>query len=80
MPQVIDTLVKDIPNAGQGFRLCLSATPFPGHTHRLDWCKAEAGGHWYGGVGFRTWGWFSPPLFKYLRTTPRHIYIKAEPK
>jgi hypothetical protein len=79
-PQMIDILVKDIPNAGQGFRLCLSSTPFPGHTHKLEWGMAEEGGHWYGGSGFRMWGWFSPPMFSYLKTVPRLIYLKAEPK
>jgi hypothetical protein len=25
-------------------------------------------------------GWLGPAFFKYLRTTPRFIYFKAEPK
>jgi hypothetical protein len=80
MPQVIDKLVKDIPNADQGFRLLFSGTPFPGHAHKLEWSKAETGGHWYYGADFKVQGWLCPALFRYLRTTPRIIYIKAEPK
>src|SRR4051812_18772923 len=31
VPEMIDKLVTDIPNAKRGFRLLFSATPFPGY-------------------------------------------------
>ena len=34
---MIDRVVADIPNAEKGFTLIFSASPFPGHQHRLDW-------------------------------------------
>src|SRR5258707_11112854 len=44
---MIDVLVADIPNADKGFRLLFSATPFPGHTVKLEWRREESGGNWY---------------------------------
>jgi hypothetical protein len=35
VPEMIDDLVSDIPNARQGFRLLFSAQPFPGFQWRL---------------------------------------------
>ena len=81
MPRMLDILAKDIPNADQGFRFLFSGAPFPGHTHRMEWGRAEEGGHWYyGPPNFGVQGWLGPAFFKYLRTTPRFIYFKAEPK
>ena len=37
VPEMIDVLVKDIPNATNGFRLLFSAQPFPGHQKKLTW-------------------------------------------
>ena len=34
IPQMIDGLVAEIPNAGTGFRLLFSASPFPGYQKR----------------------------------------------
>ena len=31
VPQMIEALVADIPNADRGFRLLFSANPFPGY-------------------------------------------------
>src|SRR5439155_1565478 len=44
---MIDRLVASIPGAERGFRLLFSATPFPGHTVKLEWRREEAGGNWY---------------------------------
>src|SRR2546430_7952997 len=38
---MIDRLVASIPGAERGFRLLFSATPFPGHTVKLEWRRAE---------------------------------------
>jgi hypothetical protein len=35
IPEMIDELVKDIPNAQQGYRLLFSTQPFPGFQGHL---------------------------------------------
>ena len=35
IPEMIDDLVADIPNARQGFRLLFSVAPFPGYQRKL---------------------------------------------
>jgi hypothetical protein len=42
---MIDRLVTSIPGAERGFRLLFSATPFPGHTVKLEWRREVAGGN-----------------------------------
>ena len=44
---MIDVLVAEIPGAEKGFRLLFSASPFPGHSSRLEWRREESGGNWY---------------------------------
>jgi hypothetical protein len=36
---MINVLVKDIPDAKNGFRLTFSAQPFPGHQYKLTWLR-----------------------------------------
>ena len=47
VPDMIDDLVADIPDARQGFRLLFSAAPFPGYQRKLEWVREEMGGNWY---------------------------------
>ncbi len=77
---MIDVLVANVPNAEKGFRLLFSATPFPGHTVKLEWSREEYGGNWYFSPAFKMEGWLCPALFKYFDTAPKEIYVKAEPK
>jgi len=42
---MLDRLVASIPGAQRGFRLVFSATPFPGHTVKLEWRREESGGN-----------------------------------
>jgi hypothetical protein len=44
VPEMIDSLVADIPNADDGFRLLFSAQPFPGYQRQLDWVREEKRG------------------------------------
>src|SRR3954453_8207886 len=37
VPEMIDVLVKDIPEARSGFRLLFAASPFPGSQKKLTW-------------------------------------------
>jgi hypothetical protein len=79
VPEMINRLVQDIPNARSGFRLLFAATPFPGAT-RFDRLRGDFGGTWYCVAGEpKTEGWLCPALFKYFPEAPEAIYAKAEP-
>ena len=79
VPEMIDVLVKDIPNAEKGFRLLFSAKPFPGHQKELKWVRAESGGNFYALNDPPMEGWLCPALFKYYSSAQNNIYVKAEP-
>ncbi len=79
MPEMIDILVQDIPDAAQGFKLLFSANPFPGYQAELVWQSEEYGGNWYQWDTYHLTGWLCPALFKYFSETPQHIYCKVEP-
>jgi hypothetical protein len=78
--KMIDQLVASIPNAERGFRLLFSATPFPGHTVKLEWRREESGGNWYYCPQFGIEGWLCPALFRYFDKAPAELYARAEPK
>jgi hypothetical protein len=80
VPEMIDKLVKDIPDAEKGFRLPFSATPFPGYTAKFVLRRKETGGNWYYSEEFQTEGWLCPALFKYFKEAPPELYVKAEKK
>ncbi len=80
VPEMIDHLVRDIPNTRDGFRLTFSAIPFPGHTHKLAWSREEAGGNWYKLDDPPMEGWLCPALFQYFEAAPKEIYVKADSK
>jgi hypothetical protein len=80
IPQMIDKLVADIPNADQGFRLIFSAKEFPGYTHKLVWKRKDKSGNWYYSPQLKAEGWLCPALFKFFKTAPKEIYLKAEVK
>ena len=80
VPEMIDVLVQDIPDARKGFRLTFSAGPFPGYQQELIWVREEFGGHWYRTEDPPMEGWLCPALFEYFNETPEKIYAKAESK
>lgn len=80
IPEMIDKLVKDIPNADKGFRLLFSASPFPGYSIKLIWVREERGGNWYFCKEYNSEGWLCPALFRYFDKAPKEIYTKAEKK
>jgi hypothetical protein len=80
VPEMIDRLVSDIPNARSGFRLLFSAAPFPGYQKRLIWQCEEMGGNWYAGDDPPMRGWLCPALFHYFDKAPAELYVKAEAK
>ena len=80
IPELIDTLVADIPNADKGFRLTFSAREFPGYQRKLTWVRGDSSGNWYRLDGTSKEGWLCPALFKYYREAPKELYVKADPK
>jgi hypothetical protein len=80
VPEMIDFLVKDIPNARSGFRMLFSAAPFPGYQRKLVWRREEMGGNWYATDDPSMEGWLCPALFRYFDAAPPELYVKAEAK
>lgn len=80
VPEMIDYLAKDIPNARTGFRLLFSASPFPGYQKRLVWKQEEMDGNWYASDDPPMEGWLCPALFRYFDQAPAELYLKAEAK
>jgi hypothetical protein len=79
IPQMIDDLVQDIPDARQGFRLLFSTAPFPGFQRRIEWVREDMQGNWYRADEPPMEGWLCPALFKFFETAPQEIFVKAEP-
>jgi hypothetical protein len=80
IPEMINELEADIPNARQGFRLLFSAGPFPGYQRKLTRVREEFGGWWFASDEPEAEGWLCPALFRYFDEAPEEIYVKAEPK
>jgi hypothetical protein len=79
IPQILDRMTKDIPDAQRGFRLLFSTTSFPGYQIELTWLRTETVGNWYRCEEYQTEGWLCPALGKYFPTPPKKLYAKAEP-
>jgi hypothetical protein len=78
VPEMIDDLVKHLPDAKAGFRLLFAAQPFPGHQRVLTWTRSDGSGNYYRLDDPPMEGWICPALFKYYSTPPEKIYVKAE--
>lgn len=79
IPEMIDRMVADIPDARSGFRLTFSAEPFPGHEIVVERGERRAGGYWYHDPASGRRGWLCPALFRYFREAPPKIYAQADP-
>ncbi len=79
VPEMIDVLVKDIPEANKGFRLLFSANPFPGYQKNLTWLRGDSTGNFYLLDEPPMEGWICPAMFKYYDKAPKNLYVKAEP-
>jgi hypothetical protein len=79
IPDMINMLVREIPNARKGFRLIFSKGPFPGYQMEVSWVREEHGGHWYRLNDLSMEGWLCPALFRYFDSPPASIFVKAEP-
>ncbi|MFP3869251.1 MAG: DUF6717 family protein [Syntrophobacteria bacterium] len=79
IPEMIDELVKDIPEAQNGFRLLFAASPFPGYQKEISWLREEYGGHWYRLDDPPMEGWLCLALYRYFEEPPAKIFVRAEP-
>ena len=78
VPEMIDDLVRDIPDARSGFRLMFSADPFPGFQRKLEWVREEMEGNWYKADQPPMEGWVCPALFRYFEEAPPELYVQAQ--
>lgn len=78
--KMIDYIVKDIPNAREGFILLFSSQPFTGYQVELNRVAEEEGGCLYRAKDYNAETWLSPALFRQFETTPEALYMKAEPR
>lgn len=76
IPEMIEMLIQEIPDARMGFRLLFSAAPFPDHQIVLNRRNEEIGGYWYEHAPTAMSGWLCPALFKYFDDAPEHIYAR----
>lgn len=79
VPEMIDVLVADIPDADKGFRLTFSAKKFPGFQKKLEWVRGDMDGNYYKIDDPPMEGWICPAMFKYYEKPPAELYVKAEP-
>jgi hypothetical protein len=77
---IIEKMVKDIPDAKTGFNLIFSSAPFPGHQAEFEWRREDEGGNWYYFKALDMEGWLCPALFKYFDVAPKRIYVQFKPK
>ena len=73
VPEMMDMLVKDIPDAREGFRLLFSANPLPGYQKRLTWLRGDMGGNFYRLEEPPMEGWICPAMFRYYKSAPRNL-------
>ena len=79
---IIDRAIerRRVRNAGTGFRLIFSLSPFPLYDFKFRWVREADGGNWYYSEDFQMEGWLCPALFKYFDKAPEEIYAKFEEK
>ncbi len=80
VPDFIEAITADIPDADQGFALSFSSVPFDGYQVKLDFVCRECGGCWYRGRidGKETECWFCQSFFRYYSDPPAALYAQAE--
>jgi len=80
IPEMIEDLVQEIPQAQSGFILTFSTSPFPGYQRKLTFIREEWGGAWYRSDQPEREGWLCPALYKYFHKPPAEIYVSAAAK
>lgn len=78
IPEMIDEMVKDIPNASKGFSMCFSLMEPPVENHfHVKLMAEEHGGGWYRDVKTRKAGWLCPATLNYFPAFPKEMYVWA---
>jgi hypothetical protein len=77
---MIDYLVKDIPNARQGFTLLCSSQPLAEYQVELKLEGKDGGGYSYKAKDSSAGWWLSPTLLSYTEAPPESLYVKAVPR
>ena len=80
IPEMINIMTEELPDADRGFRMLFSSTPFPNYQAELIYLREEYGGNCYSWEKHSLEGWLCPAMFRYFQTTPEKIYCKAENK
>jgi hypothetical protein len=78
IPEMIDRLVADVPDAEHGFRLTFSGAEFPGATLKVERGDERNGGYMYRDPETGRQGWLCPSLFRYFREAPEAIWVRAD--
>lgn len=92
VPEMIDRLVADIPDADKGFRMVVCPQPFPGYEKKLTWLRRGGMGNWYRLENTPPElltadaakqepvleGWICPALFRYYSEAPDELFVMAE--
>ena len=78
IPEIIDYVVRDVPNAGTGFNLIFSDRPFPGAKVVLERETEQEGGNWYRWAETGAEGWLCPALYRYFETAPECLYVDVK--
>ena len=80
VPDMINYLVREIPDAQDGFRMFFSKNKYPGYSQSLSWRSTEYNGNWYQmEVDPLLSGWLCPALSHYFPEPPEKLYVSAEP-
>lgn len=80
VPDMIDHLVRNIPDARKGFQMIFSKTKYTGYSQSISWRWAEGGGNWYQmDEDPLLSGWLCPALSNYFPRPPKKLYVSAEP-
>jgi hypothetical protein len=78
--EIIERMVRDVPNAQQGFTLVFSRQPFPGWQAEYEWLRADMSGNWYKSPALGMEGWLCSALLKYFESPPAKIYAQFRAK
>lgn len=78
IPEMIERLTANIPDAANGFRMLFAPGPFPGAMAELDWLREDMGGNWYCWTETSLEGWLCPALFKYFDKAPAKLFVRVE--
>jgi hypothetical protein len=78
--EIIERMVRGIPNAERGFTLVFSSESFPGYQQEFEWSRADLSGNWYKSSALGIEGWLCSALLKYFESPPPKIYAEFRAK